>query len=216
MQSLLEQLPRAARAFSTSAAASQAAPALAGAAKRSFIAQLFSSGSRLDVPLTDALPGVQIPEAVPAPKDAPTTQLTKLSNGFTVATEATPVSEGPRAAPASRDARGKADGPMGPRVRRLPCRAGCHRHPRHLRRLRLGLRDARQHRCAQLGGPRLLPGRGRGGEGRGEACIHRRSGSVDDEKQQRSSRRRSHAKRCSPREQHSHCCMPIAMHHAAL
>lgn len=80
----------AARAFSSSAAA-QAAPAVAVASKRSFLAQLFGSGSRLDVPLTDALPGVEIPEAVAPSKEAPATQLTKLSNGATIATENTPV-----------------------------------------------------------------------------------------------------------------------------
>ena len=89
----LEQLPRAARAFSTSGALQQAAqaPAVAVASKKSFLASLFGGSKRVDVPLTDALPGVEIPAAVPPPKEAPTTQLTKLSNGFTVATENTPV-----------------------------------------------------------------------------------------------------------------------------
>lgn len=92
MLSALEQVPRAAaRAFSTSSAA-LAAPAVATAGKKSFLAQLFGSGSRVDVPLTDALPGVVIPDAVPPPAQAPATQLTKLSNGFTVASEDTPVS----------------------------------------------------------------------------------------------------------------------------
>lgn len=89
LASALEQLPKAARAFSTSAALQGAAvPAVA---KRSFIAQLFGSSSRIDVPLTDPLPGVEIPEAVEAPLEAPKTQLTKLQNGFTVATENTVV-----------------------------------------------------------------------------------------------------------------------------
>jgi hypothetical protein len=78
----------AARAFSTSAAAQAAVPAVA---KRSFLAQLFGSGSRVDVPLTDALPGVEIPQPIAPSKEAPTTQLTKLSNGATIATENTPV-----------------------------------------------------------------------------------------------------------------------------
>jgi processing peptidase subunit alpha len=77
----------AARAFSTSAAAQAAVPAVA---KRSFLAQLFGSGSRVDVPLTDALPGVEIPQPIAPSKEAPTTQLTKLSNGATIATENTP------------------------------------------------------------------------------------------------------------------------------
>lgn len=95
MARVLERaLPAAARAFSTSAAV-QAAPAVA-TAKRSFLAQLFGSGSRVDVPLTDPLPGVEIPAHIPASPEAPTTQLTKLSNGATIATENTPV----RAAPA--------------------------------------------------------------------------------------------------------------------
>lgn len=79
----------ATRAFSTSTAAQAAVPAVA---KRSFLAQLFGSGSRVDVPLTDALPGVEIPQPVAPSKEAPTTQLTKLSNGATIATENTPVS----------------------------------------------------------------------------------------------------------------------------
>ncbi|PRW59704.1 mitochondrial-processing peptidase subunit alpha-like [Chlorella sorokiniana] len=88
MQSLQQAAQLGLRAFSTSAAA-QAAPAVAS--KRGFLAQLFGgSGSRVQTPLTDALAGVEIPDAIPAPKDAPTTQLTKLSNGFTVASEATP------------------------------------------------------------------------------------------------------------------------------
>lgn len=78
----------AGRAFSTSATLQAAAPAVA---KRSFLASLFGSGSRVDVPLTDALPGVVLPDAIPAPQTAPTTQLTKLSNGMTIATENTPV-----------------------------------------------------------------------------------------------------------------------------
>lgn len=78
----------AVRAFSTSGAL-QAAPALA-TAKRSFLAQLFGSGSRVDVPLTDVLPGVELPQPIAHSKEAPATQLTKLSNGCTVATENTP------------------------------------------------------------------------------------------------------------------------------
>ena len=90
MLAVEQLLPKAARAFSTSAAAHQAAPAVATQGK-GFLASLFGGGKRVDVPLTDALPGVVIPEAVAPPKDAPVTQLTKLSNGFTVATENTPV-----------------------------------------------------------------------------------------------------------------------------
>lgn len=82
----LEQL--AARAFSTSAAVQAAVPAVAG--KRGFLAQLIGGGSRIDVPLTDALPGVVIPDAIPAPATAPKTQLTQLANGMTIATENTP------------------------------------------------------------------------------------------------------------------------------
>ena len=83
----------AVRAISTSAALQQAVPAVAAASKKSFLASLFgATGKRVDVPLTDALPGVVIPDAVPAPTQAPATQLTKLSNGFTVASEDTPVS----------------------------------------------------------------------------------------------------------------------------
>lgn len=83
------------RAFSTSAVA-EAAPALA---QRSFLAKIFSSGSRVNTPLTDELPGVSIPAPIPAPATAPTTKLTKLSNGFTIATENTPVSFSARSLP---------------------------------------------------------------------------------------------------------------------
>lgn len=93
LHSALEQLPMAVRAISTSAALHQAVPAVAAASKKSFLASLFgATGKRVDVPLTDALPGVVIPDAVAAPAQAPATQLTKLSNGFTVASEDTPVS----------------------------------------------------------------------------------------------------------------------------
>jgi hypothetical protein len=80
----------AARAFSTSSAV-QAAPALATGSKRSFLAQLLGSESRVDVPLTDALPGVEIPQSIAAAAQAPSTQLTKLSNGATIASENTSV-----------------------------------------------------------------------------------------------------------------------------
>ncbi len=139
MQSLQQAAQLGIRAFSTSAAA-QAAPAVA-ASKRGFLAQLFGgTGSRVQTPLTDALPGVEIPDAIPAAKDAPATQLTKLSNGFTVASEATPVSGGQGGTRGPGGRCGRAMGPARSRVRpsaAAAAAAGRHRHPRHLRRLRL-------------------------------------------------------------------------------
>lgn len=138
MQSLQQAAQLGLRAFSTSAAA-QAAPAVAS--KRGFLAQLFGgSGSRVQTPLTDALAGVEIPDAIPPAKDAPATQLTKLSNGFTVASEATPVSG---AWGGARGAGSRCGRAMGRARSRVPASAaaaaaaGRHRHPRHLRRLRL-------------------------------------------------------------------------------
>ena len=81
----------AARAFSTSAAVQAAAPAVASASQRGFLSKLWGSGSRVDVPLTDALPGVVVPDAVSPSAEAPSTRLTKLKNGMTIATENTPV-----------------------------------------------------------------------------------------------------------------------------
>ncbi|PSC71302.1 mitochondrial-processing peptidase subunit alpha-like [Micractinium conductrix] len=80
----------AARAFSTSAAVQAAAPAVASASQRGFLSKLWGSGSRVDVPLTDALPGVVVPDAVSPSAEAPSTRLTKLKNGMTIATENTP------------------------------------------------------------------------------------------------------------------------------
>lgn len=81
-------LANAARALSTSAAA-QAAPAVAAAANRGLLAGLFSSTKRVDVPLTDPLPGV---EAVVSdvPSAAPKTEMTTLANGVKIASEDTP------------------------------------------------------------------------------------------------------------------------------
>ena len=178
MRSALEQLPRAARAFSTSALA-QAAPALASApakSSRSLLSGLFGgSARRVDVPLTDALPGVALPEVAAPPAQAPATQLTKLSNGFTVATEETPVRArrpGGRPRPAALpDGRGEgrcarwrlgwarrgaaagrppAGAAAAEPLRSLsfsPLSAGRHRHAGHLCRLRLRVRDARVHGC---------------------------------------------------------------------
>ena len=139
LASAREALPKAARAISTSAALQAAVPAVA-TSKRSFLAQLFGSGSRVEVPLTDALPGVTIPEPVAAPLEAPTTQLTKLSNGFTVATENTPVRGllGPgRLCELHERPKGRRWGPRRSRSQGLTaaapaCLAGRHRHLGHL------------------------------------------------------------------------------------
>ena len=115
MLAVEQLLPKAARAFSTSAAVHQAVPAVATQGK-GFLASLFGSGKRVDVPLTDALPGVVIPEAVAPPKDAPVTQLTKLSNGFTVATENTPVRLAQQPVPVPRGIEGLVGVAWGARV----------------------------------------------------------------------------------------------------
>lgn len=80
-------------ALSTSTSLQQAVPAVAAAPKsKGLLASLFGGSDRITTPLTDALPGVVLPEHVPAPKDAPKTEMTTLSNGFRVASENTPVS----------------------------------------------------------------------------------------------------------------------------
>ncbi|GAB4821951.1 hypothetical protein N2152v2_008997 [Parachlorella kessleri] len=78
------------RCLSTSSAALQTAPAVAAIKSKGFFAQLFGGGQRVNVPLTDALPGVQLIEPVAPPTTAPTTETTTLSNGLRVASENTP------------------------------------------------------------------------------------------------------------------------------
>lgn len=82
----------ATRCLSTSAAAA-AAPAVATAVKsKGLLAGLFGGDSRVKVPLTEPLPGVELPEAVvPA---QPTSQMTTLPNGLRIASENTPVRQG--------------------------------------------------------------------------------------------------------------------------
>ena len=55
-----------------------------------FLSNLLGSSTRLDVPLTDPLPGMVIPNHVPPPSSQPKTEMTTLANGFKVASENTP------------------------------------------------------------------------------------------------------------------------------
>jgi len=88
-----QTLVGAGRCLTTSASLQHALPAVAAAPKsKGLFASLFGGSDRIKTPLTDALPGVVLPEHVPASTDAPKTEMTTLSNGFKVATENTPVS----------------------------------------------------------------------------------------------------------------------------
>ena len=77
-----------ARKLSTSTSA-QAAPALLEK-PTGFLAKLFGS-QRVDVPLTDALPGYQQPSPSGPPSSPPETHSTTLPNGLKVISEATYV-----------------------------------------------------------------------------------------------------------------------------
>jgi hypothetical protein len=70
-----------------------AVPALTETVQKSggFLSRIFGGGStRLSVPLTEPLPGVQEPAYEP-PTSAPTTQVTSLPSGLKIASENTPV-----------------------------------------------------------------------------------------------------------------------------
>lgn len=89
----LRRLVSAGRGLHTTAFAEQAVPAVAPVTKsKGLFASIFGSTSRIDTPLTDPLPGLDLPEHVQPPKEAPKTQLTSLSNGLKIASENTPVS----------------------------------------------------------------------------------------------------------------------------
>lgn len=80
------------RAFTTSSIVFSAAPAVASAVKpKGLLAQLFGGGNRVQVPLTDPLPGVEIVETVALPTSPPKTETTTLANGCRIASENTPV-----------------------------------------------------------------------------------------------------------------------------
>lgn len=83
---------RAGITFSTSAATHDSLALSQAKTGGGFLSKLFGGGSRLSIPLTDALDTVEIPSQAP-PATKPTTQLTKLSNGVRVASEAVVVSE---------------------------------------------------------------------------------------------------------------------------
>ena len=55
-----------------------------------WLGKLLGSSSRIDTPLTDPLPGVEVPPPS-LPSKAPTTETTTLPNGVRIASEATPV-----------------------------------------------------------------------------------------------------------------------------
>ena len=59
-------------------------------ASKGFLSGLFGGSSRVDVPLTDPLPGVVLPEHAEI-TDMPKTEMTTLSNGLKIASENTPV-----------------------------------------------------------------------------------------------------------------------------
>ncbi len=80
------------RSFSTAVAAN-AVPALSEATSTSagWLSKLLGGSSRLTVPMTDPLPGVDLPAPSPPPAKAPTTETTTLPNGVTIASEQTLV-----------------------------------------------------------------------------------------------------------------------------
>ena len=86
------QAQSALRAFSTGSAAN-AVPALSETASNSvsWLGKLLGGSSRIDVALTDPLPGVELPPPLAAPSKAPSTETTKLGNGLIIASEATLV-----------------------------------------------------------------------------------------------------------------------------
>ena len=74
---------------------SYAVPALSdvsntAASSVGWLGKLLGGSSRIDTPMTDPLPGVEVPPPS-LPSKAPTTEATPLSNGVTIASEATPV-----------------------------------------------------------------------------------------------------------------------------
>lgn len=79
-------------AFSNSAGVQAAAPALAPSSGKGFLSGLFGGSSRVTVPLTEPLPGVELPTPASAPSSAPQTKQTTLANGVKIASEDTPVS----------------------------------------------------------------------------------------------------------------------------
>ena len=88
-------LQSSSRCFTTAAAAQASAlPAITETASSAggFLSKLFGGSSRLSIPLTDPLPGVELPTPAAVPSTPPSTETTALSNGFTIASEATPVS----------------------------------------------------------------------------------------------------------------------------
>ncbi|QDZ19671.1 putative subunit alpha of mitochondrial-processing peptidase [Chloropicon primus] len=73
------------RALSSSALAAQES----SGANKSFLSSVLGQTQRFTAPLTQSLPGVTQVNAVPAPTEAPKTEVTTLGNGVKVATEAT-------------------------------------------------------------------------------------------------------------------------------
>ena len=56
----------------------------------SWLGKLLGSSSRINTPMSDPLPGVEVPPPS-MPSKAPTTEMTTLPNGVRIASEATPV-----------------------------------------------------------------------------------------------------------------------------
>lgn len=81
------------RAIATGSIGCQAAPALAesSASSQGWLSSLFGGSSRISIPLTDPLPGVNLPHPVQPPSKAPATETSTLANGIKVASEDTVV-----------------------------------------------------------------------------------------------------------------------------
>jgi hypothetical protein len=77
------------RSFSTGTGAG-AVPALTDTTSSSggWLTKLLGGSQRITVPLSDPLPGVEIPAAAAPPAKAPGTETTTLPNGVTIASEA--------------------------------------------------------------------------------------------------------------------------------
>ena len=82
------------RCFTTAAAAQASAlPAISEGASTAggWLSKIFGGSSRISTPLTDPLPGVELPSPAAVLSGPPSTETTSLSNGVTIASEATPV-----------------------------------------------------------------------------------------------------------------------------
>lgn len=81
---------RSGASFSTSAAVHDTLALSQAKTGGGFLSKLFGGGSRLSIPLTDALDTAEIPSVAP-PATKPETKVTKLPNGVRIASEAVVV-----------------------------------------------------------------------------------------------------------------------------